>query len=174
MIFKFYVYCCFISCVYSQNTEMWRDFNRIGDVIQAAMIWLLTLEKQGCSTMLQAGMVYFTRCCFFFALTHTRPFYGPFSGSTRVSQCQKKSSGLDGAREDNRSRHTNNPARRCSIRTNQRPTSIIPLIFMPDALPAAAPPIYSGLGQAPNMLACIPSGFNLFIYCHCMKLLLPN
>jgi len=30
--------------------------------------------------------------------------------------------------------------------------------FSPDALPAATLPIYPGLGQAPNMLACIPSG----------------
>jgi len=30
--------------------------------------------------------------------------------------------------------------------------------FMPDALPAASLPIYPCLGQAPNMLACIPSG----------------
>jgi len=30
---------------------------------------------------------------------------------------------------------------------------------MPDALPAATLLIYPGLGQAPNMLACIPSGF---------------
>jgi len=28
------------------------------------------------------------------------PFYGPFSGTTRVSRCQKKTSGLYGARED--------------------------------------------------------------------------
>jgi len=27
-------------------------------------------------------------------------FYGPFSGTTRVSQCQKGTSGLRGARED--------------------------------------------------------------------------
>ena len=31
-------------------------------------------------------------------------------------------------------------------------------IFMPDALPAATLPLYPGLGQASNMLACIPSG----------------
>jgi len=30
--------------------------------------------------------------------------------------------------------------------------------FMPDALPAATLPLYSGLGQAPSMPACIPSG----------------
>jgi len=29
-----------------------------------------------------------------------QPFYGPFSGTTRVTQCQKRTSGLDGARED--------------------------------------------------------------------------
>jgi len=29
-----------------------------------------------------------------------QPFYGPFSGTTRVSQCQKRTSGLYGARED--------------------------------------------------------------------------
>ena len=35
--------------------------------------------------------------------THTQPFYGPFSATTRVSWCQKKcSSGLYGARGDNR------------------------------------------------------------------------
>jgi len=37
-------------------------------------------------------------------------------------------------------------------------TSIIPTIFMPDALPATTLPIYPGLGQAPSMPACIPSG----------------
>jgi len=31
-------------------------------------------------------------------------------------------------------------------------------IFTPDALPATTLPIYPGLEQAPNMLACIPSG----------------
>jgi len=31
--------------------------------------------------------------------THT-PFYGPFSGTTRVSRCQKRTSGLYGAKED--------------------------------------------------------------------------
>jgi len=31
-------------------------------------------------------------------------------------------------------------------------------IFMLDALPATTLPLYAGLGQAPNMLVCIPSG----------------
>ena len=46
----------FLSCLCcSQNTEMWRDFDKVTDVELAARVWLLTLEKQGCSTMLQAG-----------------------------------------------------------------------------------------------------------------------
>jgi len=32
--------------------------------------------------------------------THTQAFYGPFSGTTRVSRCQKRTSRLYGARED--------------------------------------------------------------------------
>jgi len=38
------------------------------------------------------------------------------------------------------------------------PTSSIPTIFTPDALPSTTLPIYPGLGQSPNMLACIPGG----------------
>jgi len=51
-----------------------------------------------------------------------------------------------------------NPAVRHSIQTNQKPISFIPTIFTPVALPAATLPIYPGLEQAPNMLACMPSG----------------
>jgi len=29
-----------------------------------------------------------------------QPFYGPFSGTTQVSRCQKRTSGFYGARED--------------------------------------------------------------------------
>jgi len=39
------------------------------------------------------------------------------------------------------------------IQTNWCPTSTIPTIFTPDALPDTTLPIYPGLGQAPNMLA---------------------
>jgi len=38
------------------------------------------------------------------------------------------------------------------------PTSAITTIFTQDALPYTTLLIYPGLGQAPNMLACIPSG----------------
>jgi len=37
------------------------------------------------------------------------------------------------------------------------PTSAIPTIFTQDALPYTTLPIYLGLGQAPNMLSCIPN-----------------
>jgi len=55
---------------------------------------------------------------------------------------------FNGAREDNRGRYTDSPAGRHPLQTNQRATSIIPLIFTPDALPAATLPIHPGLGQA--------------------------
>jgi len=62
--------------------------------------------------------------------THTQPFYGPFSGTTRMSRCQKTSaSGLYGAREDNRGRHTDHLAGRHSIRTNQQPTPNHPHLY---------------------------------------------
>jgi len=80
--------------------------------------------------------------------THTliQPFYGPFSGSTRVNQCQKKSSsGLYGARGDIRGRHTDNPAGRHFIRTNQRPTSLTAHFYA--RYPSCRnPPILSWLG----------------------------
>jgi len=47
-----------------------------------------------------------------------------------------------------RGRHIDNPDERHSIQTNQQSTSINPLTFMLDALPAATLPIYPGLGQA--------------------------
>jgi len=76
-----------------------------------------------------------------------------------VSWCQKKSSsGLYGAREDNRGKHTDHLAGRHSIQTNQQPTSIMPPKSTPDALRAATVPLYPGLGQAPNILACLASG----------------
>ena len=51
----------------------------------------------------------------------TPPLYGPFSGTTWVSQCQKRTSELYGARKINRGRHTDQPAGRHSIWTNQCP-----------------------------------------------------
>jgi len=50
-----------------------------------------------------------------------------------------------------------------TIRLDATPSGLISThiphpIFTPDALPAATLPIYPGLGQALNMLACIPSG----------------
>jgi len=60
--------------------------------------------------------------------THTQPFYGPFSGTTRVSRCQKildfKVQG-----KTNRGRHTDHLAGRHSIRTNQCPPLPTPPFF---------------------------------------------
>jgi len=50
--------------------------------------------------------------------TTPQPFYGPFSGNTRVSWCQKRNL-VQG--KINRGRHSNHPAGRHSTRTNQCP-----------------------------------------------------
>jgi len=92
------------------------------------------------------------------ALTHTHNcFTALFLGLPDEPVPEKSSSGLYGTRGDIRGRHTNNPAGRHSIRTNQWPISSSPFL-LPDSLPPATLPIYPGLGQAPNMLACILRG----------------
>jgi len=52
----------------------------------------------------------------FTGTTTPQPFYGPFSGITRVSRCQKRTSGLYGAKEGGS--HIDHPAGRHSIRTS--------------------------------------------------------
>jgi len=74
----------------------------------------------------------------------------------QLSQCQKKSSVLYGARGVF---EADTP----TIRLSATPSGLIidppsSLIFTPDAFPAAILPLYPGLGQAPNTLACISSG----------------
>jgi len=46
------------------------------------------------------------------------------------------------------------------IQTNWYPHLCHPTIFTQDALPYTTLPIYPGLGQAPNMLTCIPGGLH--------------
>ena len=80
-----------------------------------------------------------------FTHTHTQPFYGPFSGTTRVSRRQKKSSGTlycKGRYQKQTSDHT---AGHPSIWTNQRPTSIIPH-FYAGCTSCRYPPTLSWLG----------------------------
>ena len=45
--------------------------------------------------LLQANLIFAEK-----DFSQPQPFYGPFSGTTRVSRCQKRTSGLYGARED--------------------------------------------------------------------------
>jgi len=54
---------------------------------------------------------------------NTQPFYGLFPEP--LGKPVPEEILLYGAREDNRSRHTDNPDGRHSIRTNQRPNSVI-------------------------------------------------
>jgi len=80
--------------------------------------------------------------------TIPQPFYSSFSGTTRVSRCQKRTSGVYGAILDfmvqgkiNRGRHTNHPTGRHSNLTNQCPPPPSPFFYRPDALPATQPTV---------------------------------
>jgi len=87
-------------------------------------------------------------------LLHTQPFYGPFLGLP----------GWAGARRnllDFVVQWKITEADTSTIRLGATPTGLN--IFTPDALPAATLPLYPGLGQAPNMVACTPSGFSTLV-----------
>ena len=63
-----------------------------------------------------------------------QPFYSPFSGTTRVSQCQKRTSGLYGARKDwQRQTH------RSSGWAPLHPDSAVPTSTVPHFLQAVCP-----------------------------------
>ena len=77
-----------------------------------------------------------------FSVSHTHTHttvLRPFSGTIQVSRCQKRTSGLHGAREDHGGRHTDHLAGHHSIRTNQCPPPPSPVFYRPGALPAAQP-----------------------------------
>ena len=65
-------------------------------------------------------------------------FYARFSGTTRVNQCQKRTSGLYGAREDWQRQRTNHPVERHSVRTKQCPLTPSPH-FLPAGCPICCP-----------------------------------
>ena len=94
---------------------------------------------------------------------HTQPFYGSLD-SVRDNPGEPLPEStfchlLDflEQNEDNTGKCTNNLDGLPSRLTGAS-ISAIPTIFTQDALPYTTLPIYPGLGQAPNMLACIPSG----------------
>jgi len=78
-----------------------------------------------------------------------------FSGTTWVSQCQKKaSSGLYGARKDNkRQTHRQSGLVPSGLISNPPPSSPI---FTPDALPAGTLSTVLAWDRHRNMLDCIP------------------
>ena len=60
--------------------------------------------------------------------TTPQPFYGPFSGTTGVSRCQKRTLDFMVQEKINRGRHTDHPAGRHSIQTSQRPPPPSPIV----------------------------------------------
>jgi len=96
--------------------------------------------------------------------THTQPFYGSLD-FVRDNPGELVPEGtfrhlLDFLEqsEDNTGRPQQSGWTATPFRLIGAPTSAIPTIFTQDALPYTTLPIYPGLGQASNMLDCIPGG----------------
>jgi len=121
-------------------------------------------------TVLWLVLCYILLQCYYYYYNHFMALW-TMSGTTQVSQyhkvhfaifwifwCKMKITQADAAtiRMDWHPIQTN----WCSY----GPTSTIPIIFTLDALPDTTLPIYPDLGQAPNMLACIPSGLVSLLY----------
>ena len=99
--------------------------------------------------------------------THTQPFYGLFSGTTQVSRCQRRNLLLDFMAQ-RKITEADTPIIQLGATPSRLIISDPPPSYptQPDGLcvcpPVATRPIYPGLKQAPNMLACIPSGLVVF------------
>ena len=73
--------------------------------------------------------------------TTPQPFYGPFSGTTRVSRCQKRTLNFKVQGKINRGRHKDDPAGCHSIWTNQCPPPPSLIFYRLDAIPAIKPTV---------------------------------
>ena len=107
------------------------DMSVISNNVDFLRIWMISLNANGAPP------------------PRHQPFYGLFSGMTRVSRCQKKLF-LDCIVPGRIARgwHTNNPGGCHSIRTSQPSTSVSPPILL--RMPFLPQPFqfYPGLGQA--------------------------
>jgi len=68
-----------------------------------------------------------------------QPFYGPFSGTTRVTGAKRELLDFMVQGKINRGRHTDHPAGRHSIRTNQCPPPPSTNFFLPAGCPSCRP-----------------------------------
>ena len=81
-------------------------------------------------------------CSLFWYQKHTHPFYGPLSGTTRVSQYQKGKTNLDftEARDSEWRWHQLGHMQACTLlQTDTTPAPHHSVFYRPDALPAAQP-----------------------------------
>jgi len=103
----------------------------------------------------------------------TQPFYGAFSGTTRVSRCQKRTFWTLWCKGILTEADTQTiPAGRHSIRTNQCPPPPSRHIFYgPDALPAAQPTVSKALKATFSIILWKIAYFswNLLVRRECLK-----
>jgi len=87
-----------LDCV--QMSTLRRDEMR---TVLSRNVLSVAVDPFGCPTQRLTFWSRETRITVFTLNTTTpqpQPFYGPFSGTTRVSRCQKRTSGFYGTRED--------------------------------------------------------------------------
>jgi len=82
--------CPILSRLMTRVIDTWKTQCRSHQPVETFKFWV---SKQ-CLNMYHQWMYATT------TTTTPQSFYGPFSGTTRVSWCQKRTSGLSGARED--------------------------------------------------------------------------
>jgi len=117
-----------------------RESSCLGKVLSGkCLVWETSVRESDCP-----GNVRYPS-----GLTHAHShFMALFPGPPRCAGARRNLLlGFYGAREENRSRHTDHPDEHHSIRTNQQPTCHPP-IFTPDVFCATTLPL--GFGQAPN------------------------
>jgi len=91
--------------------------------------------------MLKSDSRYNQVCCYFSLSTHTHPFNGPFSGTTRESRYQKGKTNLDftEARDSEWQWHQLGHVQVCTLLQTDNHTSTPPLCFLQAGCPSCHP-----------------------------------
>jgi len=118
-----------IGCIYAYCTVMWPN-NVFWNILQTVLLALIFWTKVGTSNLMLK-----------IPPPLPQPFYGPFSGTTRVTGARRELLDFMVQGKINRGRHTDHPTGRHSIQTDQCPPPPSPIFYRPDAIPATQPTV---------------------------------
>ena len=118
------------NCGYTTSSALWKSHQHVTQTLSAREM----IQCQHCQQVIQSVSTWHRQCLYCIDVfpiltafhcgtttTTPQPFYGPFSGTTRVSRCQKRTLDFMAQEKINRGRHIDHPAGRHSIQTSQRP-----------------------------------------------------